>query len=195
MTPPGVKSRAFTIIEMVIVLAVLGLIVGVTAPRFIGASASAQARNAVRGLVDALTAQRAETIRSMAPSRLYLVGGGPESGAIRLVEVEHYEVGQGAETEQATAETLMAALTQRGRIEEPFRILGVWTGADLGSPEQGARARAGSWKVRTISIGPTGRVSLDGGGTGLALVAAHGGDTIWRIEFDPISGVPSVRSE
>jgi len=194
MTPPAVKSRAFTIIEMVIVLAVLGLIVGVTAPRFIGNSASAQARNAVRSLVDALTAQRAETIRSMAPSRLYIVGGGPESGSIRLVEVDS-EAGQRAEQEQTTAETLMAALTQRGTVEEPFRILGVWTGADLDSSEQDAGSRSGSWKVRTISIEPTGRASLDGGAESLALVAAHGGDTIWRIEFDPISGVPSVRSE
>ena len=194
MISPAVKSRAFTIIEVVIVLAVLGLIVSVTAPRFIGNSVSVQARNAVRGLVDALTAQRAETIRSMAPSRLYLVGGGPKSGSIRLVEVDS-GAGQGAGHETASAETLMAALAQRGRIEEPFRLLGVWTGADLDSSEQDAGVRAGSWKVRTISIEPTGRVSLDGGDGSLALVAAHSGDTIRRIEFDPISGLPSVRSE
>jgi len=194
MSRPVTPSRAFTILEMVIVLTLLGLVVGVTAPRFIGGSAQAQARTAARGLIDALTAQRAEAIRSMAPARLYLVGGGPESGLLRLIEP-----GQG----EPTAEALMAMLTEQGRVVEPFRILGVWNGADLAISdrpgEAPAAARSGAWRVRTILFEPTGRARIDGGEgggeTGLALVARQGGDTIWRIEFDPISGVPGVRTE
>jgi len=197
MSGPSAPSRAFTILEMVIVLTVLGLVVGVTAPRFAGAGVRAQARTAARGIVDTLTAQRAEAIRSMAPLRLYLVGGGPEPGVLRLIGP-----GETAEISEATAEALGAMLTERGRIAEPFLELGVWKGADLahpdrpgGEPGDGPGARSGGWEVRAILMEPTGRVRLDGDGTDLALVARRGGDTIWRIGFDPISGVPGVRTE
>ena len=183
------QSRAFTIIELVIVLAVLGLVVGLTAPRLVNSSAKAQVRDATRGLVDALTAQRAEAIRSMAPARLYLVSGGSESGFLRLVE---------SSGDEATGETLAAMLTRHHRIDEPFSLLGVWKGAELVSSNRpdalpGDWPRA--WDIRALVIEPTGRARLEGGETSLALVASHGGDTIWRIEFDPISGVPAARSD
>jgi prepilin-type N-terminal cleavage/methylation domain-containing protein len=181
------SSRAFTLIEMVIVLTVLGLIVGLTAPRLVRGGAVAKSRDAVRGLVDALTAQRAEVIRSMAPARLYLVSG-PEPGSggspsILLV---------GCTQADATEATLGAMLTGRGRIEEPFFALGVWTGVGLALADPEIAGQA-SWRVRTILFEPTGRSRLDGGESGLVLVVADDGDTIrWRIEFDPISGVPAV---
>lgn len=188
------SSRAFTLIEMVIVLTVLGLIVGLTAPRLVRGSAMAKSRDAVRGLVDALTAQRAEVIRSMAPATLYLVSGPGGSGgsgsgsspSIWLV---------GCQRANATEATLGAMLTERGRIEEPFHALGVWTGVGLATADP-QTAGSASWRVQTILVEPTGRSRLGGGESGLALVVPDGGDTIrWRIEFDPISGVPVAGTE
>lgn len=192
MSRSSLPARAFTIIEMVIVLTALGLIVGVTAPRFVNSSARAQARNATRGLVDSLTAQRAETIRSMAPSLLYLVSSASGSGSIRLVEA-----GSNAEEDATTGDTLARMLTERGVIDEPFRLLGVWDGVAL-APKRNHGAGGGAWKIRTMIIEPTGRAVLGGDGsgseTGLALVAPRGGDTIWQIRFDPISGIPGASS-
>ncbi|MCB9838787.1 MAG: prepilin-type N-terminal cleavage/methylation domain-containing protein [Phycisphaeraceae bacterium] len=187
---PGVRaSRAFTIIEMIIVLTVLGLVVGITAPRLIGSGADARARGAVRGVVDTLTAERAETIRSMRPARLYLVSGrdrGADAPTLRLFGVRP--------DSQATGEQLMAMLTQRGAIGEPFFELGEWEGVEIAAGDPGD-AKPGAWRGRAVLIDPQGRTSVSEGGGAIALVAARGGGRIWRIGFDPISGVPSLVQE
>lgn len=172
------SRRAFTIIEMVIVLAVLGLVVGITAPRFIGASVNAQARDAARGLVDTLTAQRAETIRSMKPKRLFLLSDTSETPSIRLLD---------AIEDEATAALLESLLAERGKIDEPFAPLGVWEGV-AGEHDASQRSRS----IRGLTIEPTGRMRLDRGEDGFALVVPNAGGTIWWIGFDPISGIPSI---
>ncbi len=190
----GRATRAFTILELVIVLTVLGLLVGITAPRLVGNADRAQARQAVRGLTDALTAERAETIRSMAPAVLFLAAERGGSGEIRLVGYQK-NAAEAAETEPPTAEALTTMLTGQGRVREPFRELGVWTGVRV--PTDGATATGGrpaGLDVRTILIDPSGRIRLDRGER-IALVASGDGDRIWSIGFDPISGAPSARSE
>jgi hypothetical protein len=117
------------------------------------------------------------------------VSQGAGSGSIRLAIAT-----DGAGEAEATGEALSAMLNQQGKINEPFRLLSVWDGAAL---ETGAdEITAGApWVVRTISVAPNGQIAVEGAGPGLALVAPRGGDTIWRIRFDPISGVPSARSD
>ena len=190
----GATTRAFTILELIIVLTVLGLIVGITAPRLVGNSGRAQARQAVRGLTDALTAERAETIRSMAPAVLFLATDGGGSGEIRLIGYRDGDA-EVHEAEPPTAEALAAMLTGQGRVREPFRELGVWTGVRV--PSEGAAATGGrpaGLEVRTILVDPSGRIRLDRGER-IALVASGDGDRIWSIGFDPISGAPSARPE
>lgn len=190
----GATTRAFTILELIIVLTVLGLIVGITAPRLVGNSGRAKARQAVRGLTDALTAERAETIRSMAPAVLFLLADGDGSGEIRLIGYRDGEAGSD-EAEPPTAEALTAMLTGQGRVREPFRELGVWTGVTVPSEEAAATGgRPAGLEVRTILVDPSGRIRLDRGER-IALVASGDGDRIWSIGFDPISGAPSARPE
>jgi hypothetical protein len=113
------------------------------------------------------------------------VSGGADPGSTRLIM---------ADEEEASGDTLTAMLAIQSRIDEPFRALGVWKGAVL-DPGTGTETQRNAWEVRSVRIDPTGRASIEGGRTSLALVASRGGDTIWRIQFDPISGVPTVRSE
>jgi len=184
-------ARAFTILELIIVLTVLGLLIGITAPRLVGSASKAQARQAVRGLADAITAERAETIRSMRPGVLFVVSDPGGEGAIRLVGYEPAGADQ-QPSEPPTAEALAASMVGGGEPREPFRSLGVWSGAVTASAPGAPPA---GLEVRTLRIDPMGRVRLDQGGAAIALVASGDGDTIWRLGFDPISGVPSVSTD
>jgi len=184
MTPVRASSRAFTLLELVIVLATLGLIVGVTAPRLVRSGARAQAERAVRGLNDALVTQRAEAIRSMTGARLFIAGRtGPEELAVRLVRSNEPD---------AVADALQTALIERGESIEPFETLGVWEGVTLRSSPDRPPAL---WDVRTLIFEPGGGARLEGEDGSIALVASGGDGTIWRIGFDPISGSPRITAD
>lgn len=172
-------SRAFTLLEMIIVLAVLSLVVGIAAPRFASSASGAQSREAVRGLVDALTAQRAETIRAMRPSVVFVVG---QRDRVSLVTTDAAD---------ATSTALESMLTERGGVSAPFRELGAWRGVALADPATGASA-ATARRVLQVRFDPLGRATAADGG--IALVAPGDDDRIWRLEFDPISGAPSAGS-
>jgi len=123
-----VTGRAFTLLELVAVLAVLGLIMGLTAPAAIRSLDRDAAREQVRDFARLLAAERLEAMQRT---------------EVRTVQIE---------------------FNARRRSLESARI---------------------TFSADGRAIGPVLR---------FADANADGGDRAWRIECDPITGVPRVRS-
>ncbi len=75
--------RAFTLLELLVVLALLGATAALVAPRLAQGAASARTRAALGGVVHALRAERAEAVRALVPRDVTLRRD--DAGGLRLV--------------------------------------------------------------------------------------------------------------
>jgi len=150
-----VTGRAFTLLELVAVLAVLGLIMGLTAPAAIRSLDRDAAREQVRDFARLLAAERLEAMQRT---------------EVRTVQIEFnarrrsLEVDSLLDASRAWKEWQTAMVDAEGERLESARI---------------------TFSADGRAIGPVLR---------FADANADGGDRAWRIECDPITGVPRVRS-
>ena len=157
-----VGAAGFTLLELLISLAIIGLIVGVVSVSVGRLSRAAETRAALSGVVNALAVARVEAMRTSRSLRVVI-----EFGSDHLL------------------------IEQEGSDQQRrYRVRGLMLKGPHGRPETKAlavfdtmgRTRERVWHIE--------EASLKAGNQASGAEAVR----IWRIEFDPVSGAPVLRS-
>ena len=152
MTGPSRDAAAgFSLLELLIVVAMMGLIAGLVSVRLLASTRAAQQRDAVDGIRLALADARVQAMRRGGRETVQVMYE-PEGRRLDVVWMDQSRTWTNAPVEP---------VDDRGRGMDDFEA--VFDGE--------GRTRARAWRFK----------------------AGEGGDTIFAIEFDPISGVPRSR--
>lgn len=161
----SLQARGFTLLELLITLALAGLLVGVVTVGLGRMTRASENRAALIGIVNALTVARVEAMRTSRPVRVAVE---VSDGRVLVREgigdrVSRYPV-SGIQLRDGDGRPATSAAAE-------YDTLG--------------RTRERVWRFEEAPHSP---------GTGPAQVGAAGAVRIWRIEFDPVSGAPVLRS-
>lgn len=168
--PASTRGTGFTLLELIVTLALVGLLTGIVSVGLGRFGASAERSAAMRGVVGALAAARIEAMRTR---------------SAHTVRVR-------VSVEGVAAETSGARAGRRAWVARGLRMVNE-TGRERSEVsaafDSAGRTRERLWLVRERESGDS-RDAAGGDGGGGGGVAGR----IWRIEFDPVSGAPNLRA-
>lgn len=181
---PRALRSGFTLVELLVVVALLGLTAALVAASLGRSSAAAKQRDAVQGLVSALNAARLEAMRSQKSlealcsvdgetGKLVLRAGDRErswdSGGLAPTAGRFDPVADEGVRRERVASAERDELANTG-VSGPVRVLF----------DTGGRAGTAAWRLAALE------------GSERSGDARPVGRTIWVLRFDPVSGSPSA---
>lgn len=167
------SARGFTLLELILTLAILGLAAGLVGVSIGRLSRTTETRSALTEIVNTLAAARIEAMR------------GGESRTVRVRFHEGRVLISGGRDVVAPSEMTREDAPE-GREARALRARALRFVDEHGREQEGREARFGA-------LGRTReRVWLVADGAGAEAPAGRK-VRIWRIEFDPISGAPVLR--
>ncbi len=211
MTPRGGSAarQGFSLIEVVLVLAVLGVAASVVAVGLNRSGSSARQRAAVEGVLAALSSARLEAMKSQSRVRVELAPG-EAAGTLRLARASEARWWHETGLAPSLGATELASTGESGGVRREPASRVVDERANVGRSaavavtfDSSGRADRAAWLLAEDTRKGVARPALAAIGSGKGEAAAGNevfvpsvgggvGRTLWIVRFDVVSGTPSA---